>query len=185
MSRGKPAIAIPMTSRYYQLLQENSQKRTISHEESFRSKILVFAHEGKSNMAIARTLQTTVNTVKKWRKRWLNCYEQILLFESGINQKGVSDKELLQRLLAVIQDEPRSGTPKRITLEQENQIVAISCKKPKDYGIIMNKWTHEQIANVAIKEGVIDSISSRYVGTILKKNSLPYTFLTCRNKAVL
>lgn len=169
MSRGKPAIAIPMTSRHYQILVNYSQKRTISHEESFRSKILIFAHEGKNNMSIARTLQTTVNTVKKWRKKWLNSYEQILIFESGVNQQGVSEKELLNRLLEVIKDEPRSGAPKRITLEQENQIVAISCKKPKDYGIIMNKWTHEQIANVAIQQGVISSISGRYVGTILKK----------------
>ena len=169
MSRGRPSSRIPMTARQNDLLSQHSQKRTIAQQQSFRTKILVFASEGKNNMEIARLMSTTAQTVKKWRKKWIASYEQLVIFESGINNQGVSDVELLQRMLTIIQDKPRSGTPKRITLEQENQIVTISCGKPKEYGIIMNKWTYEQIANVAIAQGVIDSISSRYVGTIIKK----------------
>ena len=171
MSRGRPSLPIPMTARQNTLLSQYSQKRTISHQQSFRTKILVFASEGKNNMEIARLLNTTSQTVKKWRKKWNASYEQLIVFELGIKGQGVSDLELLQRMLTIIQDNPRSGTPKRITLEQENQIVTISCGKPKEYGIIMNKWTYEQIANVAIAKGVIDSISSRYVREVIKKKA--------------
>lgn len=169
MSRGLPSAPIEMTARQHRLLSEYSQKRTISHQASFRSQILVFASKGSNNMEIARLLNTTAKTVKKWRTRWTESYKQLVIFESGIEGQGVSDAALLQKMLSIIEDNPRKGAPKKITLAQENQIVAISCGKPKEYGIIMNKWTYEQIANVAMARGVIDSISSRYVGTIIKK----------------
>lgn len=171
MSRGKPAASIPMTSRQFSLLTDYSQKRVIPIRESFRLQILLLASQGKNNMEIGRLLKTRTNTVKVWRSRWEESYEQLLIFEAGIKQEGVSDRELLQRLLEVVQDRPRSGAPKRISLEQENQIIAIACKKPEDYGIIMNKWTHEQLANVVISEGVVDSISANYIGVILKKKN--------------
>ncbi|TAG96581.1 MAG: helix-turn-helix domain-containing protein [Sphingobacteriales bacterium] len=71
-----------------------------------------------------------------------------------------------------LDDLPRSGAPKRISLSQEQQIVALACEKPRDHGVEMTNWTHEMLARVAISKGILESISSRYVGEILKKKQV-------------
>ena len=63
-------------------------------------------------MEISRLLSITVSPIKKWRSRWIASYDQLLIFECGVADKGVSDKELLERMLSTLQDLPRSGTPK-------------------------------------------------------------------------
>jgi len=69
----------------------------------------------------------------------------------------------------ILKDKPRSGTPKRITLEAEELIVALACGKPENHGIQMSQWTHEMLAHVAKIEAIVDQISPRHIGNILKK----------------
>jgi transposase len=125
----------------------------------------------QNNAQIKRAMQISLNTVKSWRKRWTTCYAQLLVFEQGKDGTGVSDQVLLAQMLTFLEDLPRSGHPKEITLAQEQQIVALACLKPVEYGIEMTTWTHQMLAQVAITEGIVKTISSRYVGTILKKKS--------------
>jgi transposase len=89
--------------------------------------------------------------------------------EEGVDGDLVSDSELLGEMLKRLDDLPRSGTPKRITLAQEQQIVALACKKPEDYGIEMTTWTLKMLSKVAVERGILESISPRYVAEILKK----------------
>lgn len=170
MGRGKPpAPALPMTNRQYRLLEQESNKRTTLRQYNERIAILLRGGKGQNNSQVARELGISLNTVKSWRKRWILAYESLLEFEKGVNGKQVSDYELLKEMLKILNDLPRSGTPKRITLAQEQQIVALACEKPADYGVEMTTWTHEMLAKVAIARGIIESISPRYVGVILKK----------------
>jgi transposase len=171
MARGvPPAAAIPMTERQYRLLDKESRKGSVEQQIHIRTQILLRGSEGQSNSQVARDLGKSLNTIKAWRRRWQIHFAELLEYEKGIGNRGVSDSELLQRMLSLLRDLPRPGTPKRITLEQEQQIVALACKKPKEYGIEMTGWTHEMLAKVAISEGVLQTISPRYVGVILKKN---------------
>ena len=170
MSRGKPpALAIPMTVRQYRILSKHEGKHSLSHHTKTRIKILLLASKGQSNASVKRELGVDVNTVKKWRHRWETEFESIKAFELGESNEGVSDKELLERMLLVLKDIPRSGAPKRITLAQEQQIVALACEKPQDDGIMMTQWTREMLAHVAKTRGIVESISPRYVSEILKK----------------
>lgn len=82
----------------------------------------------------------------------------------------VSDKQLLDKMLEILSDIPRSGKPKQITLAQEQQIVALAREKPEDYGIPMTQWNREMLAHVAKTEGIVKTISPRYISDILKKN---------------
>jgi hypothetical protein len=101
--------------------------------------------------------------------RWVSDFKSLVDFEKGANGQGVSDFELLQEMLKSLDDLPRSGAPKRITLAQEQQIVALACEKPTDYGVEMTNWTLEMLAKVAIARCIIETISPQYVGEILKK----------------
>ena len=73
MSRGKPAApAIELSNRTYDLLVEESRKRTIKRHHLERINILLNARTqggAKSNGRITRDLKLSYNTVKIWRNR--------------------------------------------------------------------------------------------------------------------
>ena len=170
MGRGQaPAKAIPMTILQYVLFQEEANRRTIQTHFKTRINLLLKAKKGESNSQIARDLSISLNTVKTWRRRWQGHYEQLCEYEKGMKSQGLSEHDYLQELLSHLRDNPRSGTRKRISLEEEQQIVALASEQPQDYGVEMTSWTHEMLAKVAIGQGIVGKISSRHVGNILKK----------------
>jgi transposase len=173
MSRGKPsAPAIEMSDRIFNLLVDEQRKRTIKRHHLERLDILIRgSHQGGgiSNGQIVRDLSISYNTVKTWRTRWTEFYPAILTYEKGLTGEGVSDSALIIKILSYLEDAPRSGAPKTFTLSQTQQIVALACQKPTEHGIEMTTWTHEMLAHVAMSKGIVESISSRYVGVLLKK----------------
>ena len=170
MSRGRPAPRITMTERQYSLLSQHWAKHSLAHHIKTRIRILLLANEGYSHASIKRELRIDINTVKRWRRRWETEFDSIKAFELGESGQGVGDKALLKRMLLVVKDNPRSGAPKRITLAQEQQIIALACEKPEDYGVPITQWNREMLAHVAKAKGVVEAISPRYVSEILKKS---------------
>ena len=167
MGRGS-APAIPMSQRQFMLLDRERRKRSISRQNHTRINILLRASQGESNKQIAREEGVVLNTVKSWRSRWNSAYKQLLAFEEGVSGQGVSDSELLQKMLELISDRPRSGKPAHIRMEQKQQIVALACEKPEDYGYVMTDWTHQILAEAAVQRGIVESISASYAGRLLK-----------------
>lgn len=172
MGRGKaPAKAIEMTSLQQALLEQEFRKRTTQKQFSTRIDLLLRASNGQSNSQIGRDLGLSLPTVRAWRRRWGNCYDELCEYEKEMYAQQISRHDYLQVLLHHLRDLPRSGTRKRITLEEEQQIVALASERPKDYGIEMNSWTHEMLAKAAIAQRIVGKISSRHIGNILKKVS--------------
>jgi transposase len=170
LGRGKaPAKAISMTTLQKALLEREFRKRTTQKQFSTRIDLLLRASQGQSNSQIARDLALTLPTVRAWRRRWESHYEQLCEYEEEMKEHGLSEHNYLQVLLSLLRDLPRSGTRKQISLEQEQQIVALASEKPADYGVEMTGWTHEMLAKVAIAQGIVEKVSSRHVGNILKK----------------
>lgn len=172
MGRGQaPAKAIPMTALQKTLLEQEFRKRTTQKQFSTRIDLLLRASQGYSNSQISRDLGLTLPTVRSWRCRWESHYEQICAYEKGMGIQGLSSRNYLQVLLNHLRDLPLSCTRKIISMEEEQQIVALDSEKPQDYGIEMTDWTHEMLAKVAIARGIVEKISGRHVGNILKKKS--------------
>jgi predicted ArsR family transcriptional regulator len=69
------------------ILHERARAHTAPYWEVVRARIVLLASEGASNKEIARRLDTTPQTVCKWRKRF---------YEEG---------------LSGLEDRPRSGRP--------------------------------------------------------------------------
>ena len=115
-------------------------------------------------MHIARLLEVTSNTVKKWRNRWIASYEQLCVDQ----QQAERESEHLKQMLAVLEDAPRSGAPIRISLAEKQRLMALACQKPEVFGIPLTQWNREMLAQVAVAEGIIESISPRYVSELLK-----------------
>ncbi len=125
-------------------------KHTTSQSVVRRARIILMADEGIKRMAIALELGIAQeNVVSKWVKRWL----------------ATSDRPVAERL----QDLPRSGAPGTFTPEQLCQIIALACEKPEQYGRPITHWTHRELADEVVKQGIVDSISVSYLGELLKK----------------
>lgn len=170
MQRGQsPAPPIKMTVLQQSLLKAIGSKHQTGQQQSKRVKILLLAHEGKSNSHVKREIGVSLNTVKLWRRRWIDAYESLRKFEGFIDTGQASLWDYRQQLQYFLKDKPRSGSPKKISLSQEQQIIALACEKPSDFEIEMTDWTHEMLAHVAIAKGIVSTISSRQVGRILKK----------------
>ncbi len=128
-------------------------KHTTSQSVVRRARIILMADEGIKRMAIALELGIAQeNVVSKWVKRWL----------------ATSDRPVAERL----QDLPRSGAPGTFTPEQLCRIIALACEKPEQYDRPITHWTHRELADEVVKQGIVDSISVSYLGELLKKKDI-------------
>ncbi len=166
---GKASPEVPLSLRQYELLSSYGQTGKIGIRMWRRIQLILRGSNGESNFFISKNISLGVEEVAKWRKRWGIKYELLQLFEEGVSGKVVSDKLLLLKMLEILSDEPRSGAPCTFTLAQKKEIITLACKKPEDYGIIKNDWTYDDLAQVAQEQGIVESITGRYIGDILKK----------------
>lgn len=132
---------------------------------ALRAKILLALDQGHSVSETARDLKIVRNTVKKWRDRWGAAQEHL---------SQAPDEAAFERLaLAVLSDAARSGKPAEFTPEQITQIVALACEPPQQSGRAITHWTHRELADEAIKRGIVEKISPRSAGRFLKRGRSP------------
>lgn len=166
--RRNEALVVSLSERQIEILSKERNRHSVSQQLKRRIDIILLSNSGQTNTGIASDLGTTVKTVRSWRNRWVSSYSKLQYFEEGESGQGVSDLELCRYMLGVLKDLARSGTTKKFTAAQENQIVALACGKPSRHGIPITKWTHEMLAKVAIAKNIVPTISSSQIGRILK-----------------
>src|SRR5687767_6223264 len=82
---------------------------------ALRARIILGAATGQRNETLAQTLDCSLPTVRKWRRRWAAASSQLAAVED-------QPRDLRALVASVLADGPRSGAPGRFTAEQ---IVAI------------------------------------------------------------
>ena len=117
---------------------------------AFRSRIILALAAGGRAGAIARELETWPKTVRRWRERWLGA-------------------EVGAPIEARLADDARPGAPATFTAEQCCAIIALACERPQDSGVPISHWSSADLARAAVKRGVVESISPRSVGRLLKR----------------
>ena len=128
-----------------QLISKGSEKaRKIT-----RARILLLAHEGKTDTHIIEALNIARNTVRTVRSRYI--------------QDGLE---------AAINEQPRPGAPKKFTGRQKAKITAIACSEPPEG---RSRWTLRLIADKVVELGISDEISYKTVERTLKKTNLSLT----------
>ena len=48
------------------------------------------------------------------------------------------------------------------SIDKLYQIIVFACESPADYGRPITHWTHRELAEEAIKQGIVDSISPHW-----------------------
>jgi putative transposase len=115
---------------------------------SFRAQLILQLAAGHNTPEVARYLGTSRLTVRRWRRYWLE-------------RQAYAVPERLQ-------DAARPGAPATFSVEQWGQIMALACEPPATSGRPISHWTPREVANEAIKRGIVETISERHVGRFLK-----------------
>lgn len=135
-------------------LQQLVNRHNTPQQIVLRAKIILLGSEGKNHREIARTLNISLDMARLWRNRWLSNSEREL--------------SVFQRL----QDSERSGAPGKFSMEQVIELFALACSPPEEYGRPISHWTPRELAEEIMKQGIIESISVRHVGRLLKEAEL-------------
>ena len=145
------------------LLDRLAARAKTQQRLALRAKILLALDQGHSVSAVARDLKMVRNTVKKWRDRWRAAQDRLTKAQQD-------DQAAFEALaLAVLDDAARRGRPADFTPEQITQIVVISCEPPEQSGRPITHWTPRELADEAIKRGIVAQISPRSAGRFLKR----------------
>lgn len=130
-------------------LTELSRGSALQHRLVQRAKIILKAADGWDVSAIARALDTTRPTVRKWRDRYA----------------AMRDRSALDDL-------ERSGRPSRVSVAERCELVKLACTRPDPrYVSFRETWTHGALREEYRRSTGV-SLSLTEVGRILRSEGL-------------
>jgi putative transposase len=153
MPSPKP-LRVDLTEAEEAALKKLVKRHNVAQQIALRGQIVLAAGAGKNNSQIARDQQVSLDMVRLWRQRWLDL-QPIPLAELNAEER--------------LEDLPRPGAPARITAEQRCQIEALACEKPEEAERPISHWTGREIADELMKRGIVEQISARHAGRLLKR----------------
>jgi len=115
-----------------------------------RARIILLAAAGLGIDETAQRLGIWRKTAGHWRRRW-------------------RDAPASDAVAARLSDAPRCGAPATFTPEVICQIIALACDNPETLDVPISHWSQREIADEAMRRGLVPSISQRSVGRFLKK----------------
>ena len=131
MAIGRPIAVLTLSDDEHNMLERWARRPTTAQALAQRARIVLACASGRTNTRVARELRLTKQTVGKWRSRFVDARLDGLL------------------------DEPRPGTPRRISDAQVEQMVTLTLEaKPRDA-------THWSTRGMAARCGLSQSTVSR------------------------
>jgi len=131
-------------------LEQLVRTHSTPQQLALRARMILHGALGVGVRESARQLGVWPKTVRHWRRRWRQADEK---------------RSVCERLT----DAPRSGAPPTYTPEQICALMAMACEKPSESERPISQWSQREIADEAIKRGLVPNISQRSVGRFLKK----------------
>jgi len=144
-----PQYPIKLAEEERIALERLIKNPTTTQQIAQRSRLIVLADTGMKHQEIAEQLAIGMNVITLWTKRWLD--------------------KINDPIEARLQDSQRSGRAPTITPSQVCQLIALACESPQAQGLPTTHWTHRELAETAISQGIVERISASQVGRILKK----------------
>ena len=154
--RGPKPPVVELSPEERQGLKTLVRRHSTPQQVALRGRIVLGAAAGLNNSQIGRQVGLEVDTVRRWRNRWL-----------GLKAASLEDLSLEDRL----RDAPRPGAPARITPEQVCQIVALACEAPSQSGRPISQWTSQEVADEIVAKRIVDRISPRHAARLLERGT--------------
>lgn len=162
------AATVVISERQQAVLQMLSRSMTVAFRLRQRAQVILLAFEKQLNREIAATVQLGTDQVGRWRRRWQEAFERLTLIE------GMAEPIELRRAIEdLLSDEQRAGRPPTFTAEQLAMIFAVACEAvEEESGRPVARWTQREIIDEVIKRGIVDSISTSHMSTLLSEAQL-------------
>lgn len=158
-----------ITKRATQILEKYGRPGKAHARCKLRAEIILLATSGDGNPAIGKKLGKYNSTVRNGRNKGADSYHELPQCVRGNHNEGIRDFALQRKMLELLTDAPRSGTPPVITKAQQEQIRAMAGQQPEESGYPHTQWSHRLLAKAGVRDKRWDDISAVYVGLILKK----------------
>lgn len=137
---------VRLNSQEVEFLKNFKQEGKRSLREINRANILLLLDKGKQSIEISDFLDVGRNTVSRTKQKFL--------------RKGIK---------ATLQEDYRSGQPKKYKQKEEAEIIALACSDPPDG---RERWTVELLTKQVKKKEGLAEINRESVRLILKKTNV-------------
>jgi len=152
-----------ISARQRVMLESLSRRHGTGQQVALRAR-LVLATAEQSGTAVVAAYGVDRDTVGLWRARWATAQERLTALEA----EGASERALRAAVERTLRDAPRPGTPPTFTAPQVIGIVKLACTPPQEADCPCSQWGARALADAAIRQGIVDTISPRTVGRFLK-----------------
>ena len=152
--RGPKPPMVALSDEVRRTLEGLVRARQTAQQVALRARIILAAADGENNSQIARRLGVEADTARLWRTRWL------ALAPLPLAELGVAER---------LADAPRPGGPCRITAEQVCHLTALACEAPAVSARPISQWSGRELADEAVRRGIVDRLSPRHAGRLLKR----------------
>ncbi len=149
------ATVLHVSPTQQDFLQQLVRRTTSPQRLVTRARIILAAGAGISNSQIAKQVQVHYETVQRWRDRWGAAESRLQAIEATGKPKLLS-----QAIEVLLTDEQRPGAKASFTFEQ---FMALACERPAAADRLVSTWTPPELADEAIKRGIVPTISARTV----------------------
>ena len=160
------ARAVILSPTQHKILMALSRSRVLAQRLVQRATMILLCAAGVSDVEQARRLGVDEQRARRWRKRWL-------AEEASLNEAegaGATEREVSERIEAVLTDAVRPGAPAKFSAEQVAQLISLACEPPSDSGLPVTHWTAEELAKEARKRSIVGKISARHLDRLLKRS---------------
>ncbi len=147
MAMSSPFI-ITLSTPDQSVLNARARSTRSAHRDVIRARIVLAAADGAANTEIAAAQGVHVDTVRKWRRRFV--------------AEGVPGLE----------DLPRSGRRRGFTPVQVAEVKALACTLPAETGAPLSRWSSADLATEAISRKIAETISAATVRRWLAADAL-------------
>ena len=137
------SLEIRLPEKEIQFLRALTKKGERKAREIYRANILLLATQGMKDTQIANILSLHRQTV--WR---------------------IKKSYLAEGLDVALKDQPRSGQPKKYTLQHETEIAALACTEPPEG---RKRWSLVLLQEELQKREGLETINRESIRRILKK----------------
>jgi len=161
------AAKVVITERQQEVLRKLSTASTVAKRLTQRAEIILLAFAGLDNEAIGQRVGLERHQVGIWRRRWQQSFPKLIRIECL--EAPATLRRSIEKVLA---DAARPGCPGTFTAEQLTLIIALACEPPQKSGLPITHWTGQELADEAVKRGIVESISAAQINRYLREAEL-------------
>lgn len=138
---------VNLTTEEVKELESLLRKGKHAARKQTRARILLQAHEGQTDKAIAENLHINISTVERAREKYV----------------------FAESLESALKDRPHPPKPRKLDASAEAFLIATACADAPEGRA---KWTMQLLADRLVVAGIVASISDETVRQTLKKTRL-------------